>query len=727
MSRKHITNIDPDDETPIASTDDEKLIKQAKKRFRLCADWYSTQRQRQLDDIKFANADAYNMYQWPNNVQNARGYGTGTGNERPCLTINKTQQHNYQIVNDGRQNKTSIKCRPVGDGATYEAAQIYEGLFRHIEYISNAQAVYTHAQVGQVEGGIGYCRLNTDYADQSTFDQEIYIKEIEDPLSVFIDKDYRAADGSDMRYAFVFVDMPRDQFLIEYPDAGLPPRSTWASALSNDENSWVCEDMVRVAEYYYRTEKRDELIVLMDPDTGDKTTVKRSELEGMSGALRDAFNEQLKDPYTKRRDLISHEVKWCKIAGDKIIDRKDWPGESVPIYFSIGKKTIIDGVLDIKGHTRALIDSQRMLNYNVSAAIEYGALQGKTPYLAPAQAIEGVETFWGRENLDNLSYLPWNHKDDDGQPIPPPIRIQPPSAAPVYQQGRENAEHDMMLVSGQYQPVMGEPSNERSGKAIQARQRQGENATYHFIDNQAMMIRRIGKDIISLIPKVYDTARVVKIMGEDGEDQEVRIDPSAAKAFEERKSKTEQAASQVIFNPMIGRYDVMSDVGPDFATRRQEAFNALSQIAAQNPALMSIIGDLVMLAADFPLADEAAERLRRMVPAQAMGDGPNPQVVELQQKLQAMQNLMGSMSAKLVDRQDKDASRQESRATDIYKAVTDRLDTIMKYSQIPARELLKFQHDLAMQEHGSQLTLAEQANAANLAGDEDDGGQAEAA
>ena len=285
----------------------------------------------------------------------------------------------------------------------------------------------------------------------------------------------------------------------------------------------------------------------------------------------------------------------------------------------------------------------------------------------------------------------------------------------------------MMLVSGQYQPVMGEPSNERSGKAIQARQRQGENATYHFIDNQAMMIRRIGKDIISLIPKVYDTARVVKIMGEDGEDQEVRIDPSAAKAFEERKSKTEQAASQVIFNPMIGRYDVMSDVGPDFATRRQEAFNALSQIAAQNPALMSIIGDLVMLAADFPLADEAAERLRRMVPAQAMGDGPNPQVVELQQKLQAMQNLMGSMSAKLVDRQDKDASRQESRATDIYKAVTDRLDTIMKYSQIPARELLKFQHDLAMQEHGSQLTLAEQANAANLAGDEDDGGQAEAA
>lgn len=726
MARKTVTNIDPDDETPIAETDDDKLVRQAKKRFRRCADWYSTARSRQLDDIKFANADAYNMFQWPGNVQTARGYGTGMENERPCLTINKTAQHNNQIVNDGRQNKTSIKCRPVGDGATYEAAQIYEGLFRHIEYISNAAAAYTRAQVCQVEGGIGYCRLNTDYADQTTFDQEIYIDEIEDPLSVYLDPDYRKPDGSDMRFGFVFVDMPRDQFKAEYPDVPLPPKANWTSTLGNDENAWVAEDKVRVAEYYYRTEKRDELIVFTDPQTGDKMPIKRSDLAGMSGELREAFDEQLKDPLTQKRDLVGHEVKWCKIAGETIVDRKDWAGETVPIYFSIGKKTVIDGVLDIKGHTRALIDSQRMLNYNASAAIEYGALQGKTPYLAPAQAIEELEQYWGRENLDNLSILPWNHVDDDGKPIPPPIRIQPPSAAPVYQQGRENAEHDMMLVSGQYQPMMGEPSNERSGKAIQARQRQGENATYHFIDNHAMMIRRIGKDIISLIPKIYDTPRIVKIMGDDGEDQEVQIDPAAKKAFEERKGETEQAAAQVIFNPSVGRYDVMSDVGPDFATRRQEAFNALSQIAAQNPELMSIIGDLVMLAADFPLADEAAERLRRMVPAQAMGDGPNPQVTALEQKLAAMQALLGSMSAKLVDRQDKDSSRQESRAVDIFKAVTDRLDTLMKYSNIPARELLQFQADLAMQEHAANIDLAGKSVDHHLATD-DSAGDLEAA
>lgn len=728
MARKpRVTNIDPDDETPIAETDDDRLVRQAKKRFKLCADWYSVARSRQLDDIKFANADAYNMFQWPNNVQSARGYGTGMDNERPCLTINKTQQHNYQIVNDGRQNKTSIKCRPVGDGATYEAAQIYEGLFRHIEYISNAQAAYTRAQVCQVEGGIGYCRLNTDYVDQTTFDQDVYIQSIEDPLSVFIDPDYAMPDGSDMRYAFVFVDMPRDQFKTEYPDVPLPPKSTWTSTLGNDENAWVAEQKVRVAEYYYRTEKRDELIVFLDPQTGDKMPIKRSELDGMSGELRDAFNEQLKDPYTKKRDLIGHEVRWIKIAGETIVDRKEWPGETVPLYFSIGKKTVIDGELDIKGHTRALLDSQRMLNYNASAAIEYGALQGKTPYLAPSQAIEELEQYWGRENLDNLAVLPWNHVDDDGKPIPPPIRIQPPSAAPVYQQGRENAEHDMMLVSGQYQPMMGEPSNERSGKAIQARQRQGENATYHFIDNHAMMIRRIGKEIVPLIPKLYDTPRVMKIMGENGEETEVTIDPNAKKAFEETKARTNDAIREVLFNPSVGRYDVMSDVGPDYATRRQEAANALTQIAQQNPELMGSIGDLIFLALDFPLADEAAERLRRGIPAHLLGDGPAPEVLQLQSQMTALQKLNDAISAKVIQLQSKATTNQEQKSVNEFKAATDRMKVVFDHFGIPASMQVQMLHDLAKQEHQGSLDVASQVTSAILSSSQDDTGAAEAA
>ena len=709
MAKPTVRNIDPSEPVPQDESPDDKIVREAKKRFKRVAEWEATSRKRWLDDVKFCNGDADNLFQWPDNVRDARAYGTS--DERPCLTINKTQQHVFQIVNDGRQNKSSVKIKPVGDEATYEAAQVLEGLVRHIEYVSDAQSIYTHVSTGQVQGGIGYCRMVTDYVDDVSFDQEIYIKPL-DALTVYGDPDSKEADGSDWRFAFVFTDVPRDEFVIQYPDVDIPLTTT--TALGNDEGAWVGLDMVRVAEYYYRTEVPDLLIVFTDPMTGEKKPIKKSETKGFSGALREALDEQLEDPDTQTRDIIGHEVKWVKIAGNQIIDRKDWAGSRIPIYFAEGIKTVIDGELDRKGHVRALKDPQRMYNYFNSAAVEYSGLQSKTPWLAASQSIEGLETYWGRANLDNNAVLPFNHKDDDGQPIPPPERMQPPVSAPAYMAGMQTASTDMMLVSGQYQPMMGEPSNERSGKAITARQRQGENSTYHFIDNLATMIRRIGKDIIEIVPKIYDTPRLVKIMGDDLQMSDVMIDPTAKMAFEKRKSTDRNAAEQVVMNPSVGRYDVMSDTGPDFATRRQESFNALSQIAASNPELMGIIGDLVMLAADFPLADEAAERLKRMVPAQALGDGPNPQIMALEKQLQAMQNLVSALSTKAQAATAKTITSESKREIEEFRAVTDRMKVVFDHFGIPADMQLKMMHDLALQEHAAQLGLVDSANDALL-------------
>jgi hypothetical protein len=93
-------------------SDDEKIVREAKKRFKRAEDWESTARKRYVEDTKFANADADNMYQWPSITTQARGYGTA--DERPCLTINKTRQYCLQIINDSRQNKTAIKIKPTG-------------------------------------------------------------------------------------------------------------------------------------------------------------------------------------------------------------------------------------------------------------------------------------------------------------------------------------------------------------------------------------------------------------------------------------------------------------------------------------------------------------------------------------------------------------------------------------------------------------------------------------
>lgn len=641
--------------------EDEKIVKEAKERANLCQAWESDSRKRGVQDTKFANGDSDNRWQWDDNLTSSRD-----NDGKPSLTINKVQQHNLQIVNDAKQNKPGVNIRPVGDGATYEAAQVFEGVVRHIEYQSNAEQAYDTASEHQVEAGIGYWRIVTDYVSDDSFDQEIFIRRVKNPLSVYLDKDIAEADGSDARYGFVFEDVPRTQFEKEYPK-----HKDAADVDLNAGDTWVTEDTIRICEYYRKEQKKDELVAFIVPlpykEAGQQIIVRKSKMDENQKAIFELV-EKAED--TQRRDILSDEITWYKIAGSTIIDRRPWLGKYIPIVRVIGKETVIDGKLDRKGHTRAMKDPQRMYNYWCSESTAQVALQSKTPYVAPAAAIEGLETYWGKANVDSAAVLPYNSLTEDGKVIPPPQRQQPPQMASAYIQGMSLSQEQMMMASGQYQSQFGQNENATSGKAINERQRQGDTATYHFIDNLAIAIRFTGKILIDLIPKVYDTERVIEIIAKNGDKSKVQIDPNQADAHQPVENPDqERDKAAAIFNPKVGRYEVQSDIGPGYATRRQEAFNAMTQIASQNQQFMNVAGDLMFKAADFPMSDELAERWSRTIPPAIKGDAPPPEVQQMQQQLQAMQNAIAALNEKLNDQ----SVDHEIRG---YEAETKRLSAI---------------------------------------------------
>ncbi len=623
---------DLDDDT--YGTKDEKIVREAKKRFKRCEEFEGEFRQRFLEDLKFANGDPDNRWQWP-----AALYSQRVSEQRPCLTVNRTRQHNLQIINDAKQNKPGIIIRPNGGDASYEAAQIYEGVIRHIEYISGAEQVYDTATQFQVQGGIGYWRVVTDYAEDNSFDQEIFIRRVKDPLMVYMDPDMNEVDGSDARFAFVFEDVPRDEFENDYGD----DLEDGAGSALNSSDAWSTKDHIRVAEYFRQIKTKDQLLMFTDQQSGAQTFARKSKIPA------EIYRAVKKAPGTTIREITEYSVEWYKIAGDKIIDRSIWPGLTIPIVRVVGEETIIEGRLDRKGHTRAMKDAQRMYNYWTSSATEHVALQTKTPFITAINAIEGFEELYAASNRQNLAYLPYRAFDDDGRPLPKPERIQPPQMAQAYTQGMQIAAQEMMMGSGQFQSQMGENENAKSGVAINARQRQGDNATYHFVDGLAIAIRRTGKIIIELVPKIYDTPRIIHIVGDDGKKSQVQVNPNAPSSYSENAQPDSETVN-AIFNPNVGKYDVQADIGPSYATRRQEAWNAFTQIASQNHELMPIIGDLMFKNADFPGADAIAQRLERMVPAQAKGDNvPNPQVVQLTEQLKRAQGALQETVQKLVE------------------------------------------------------------------------------
>ena len=637
-------------------TSDEALVEEAHKEFKACEDREAFTRPLWKADLRFANGDPENGFQWEEQLRKSREL-----DKRPCLTTNKVKQHNRQITNDARQNKPTIRVYPVDSGADKKTAEIFNGIIRHIEANSSADTAYDIASEFAVDAGLGYWRVTTDYAADDSFDQEIFIKAIPNPLLVYLGR-HTEPDGSDAKRAFVFEDMPKAEFEVKYPDCD---PIGWPTDAGTD---WLTKDTIRVAEYFKIVEEHDTLCA-----GPDGQTFKLSEIEDTAAQKAIKADETI-----QKRKVAVKRCKWFLIAGDQIIDRRDWLGKYIPIVRVIGEEVEIDGKIDRKGHTRALKDAQRMYNYWSSAGVEYGALQGKQPYLAPAEAVAGYEKFWNNLNTTNLPYVPWNSYDQEGRAIPMPQRQMPPVTAPMYMEGMRVASEEMKMASGQYDAAMGEQSNETSGRAIMARQHESDNATFHFIDNVARAIRYTGRILVDLIPKVYDTARVVRILGEDGTDDVAHIDPKAPAAMQQQKDMS--GAIKEIYNPSVGRYDVTVAVGPSYGTKRQEAFQALTEISARNPQLMQVAGDLVMKAADFPMADQIAERLEKTLPPGLMdtkdGEQPIPpqaqtQIQQQAQQIEAMGEALNNASQMVDDLEAKQKSDDDKIRTEQMKAQVD--------------------------------------------------------
>ena len=648
-----------DDPAVLALTDD-PVVQEARKRYDRCAEWEGNARGRYLDDIKFAIGDSDNGYQWPNAIRQSREVAN-----RPCLTMNIIKQHNLQISNEARKNKSSVKIVGLGNGATVSSAEMFQSVIRRVEYVSRAQSAYTVARGWQIDGGIGWWRLTTDYADPDTFDQEIYIQPVNDPLSVFLDPDIQQKDGSDAKFGLVFDNIPWEQFEEEYPKFKRDSIGMSPLGIAGTDDDWVSRDHIRLCEYFRIVNKSDTLISFVHMN--ERKTIRKSMLPRNMWSILD-------DPMTRTRPVEEPTVEWKLIAGSKIIDETIWPGKYIPLVRVIGEETVVEGQLDRKGHTRGMKDAQRMYNYNASAQVEFVALQGKTPWVASAKAIEELESMWNTANTTNHSVLIYNDVDDDNpeRVIAPPQRTQPPNAAPAYQQGMETAFNQMMMTSGQWQNQMGMMGNERTGAAIGKRQEQGDTATFHFQDNYEVALQYTGRQLIDLIPKVYTTKRVLAIHAEDGTSMDLELDPSAKQAFMQVQAVNGQTVRQ-IFNPNVGKYDVAATVGPAYGSKREQTVEALTLILTQAPALTGIIGDILLGAMDFDKAQEASQRLKRMVPPQALGTGPSPQEQQLEAKVQSLTMALGKALQEGGKEKLKLVGKDQMRDIDVYDSETKRL------------------------------------------------------
>lgn len=648
-------NYDESPKEDAKENSDEEILRIARERFDLSEEAESEIRIQAIDDLEFLSGN-----QWPEKIKNQRDQ-----EDRPCLTINRMPQFVRQITNDQRQNRPSIKVNPVDDKADVETAKVYQGLIRHIENNSNADVAYDTAFAGAVSHGFGYFRVRTDYVSPTSFEQEILISQIKDSFRARLDPFHKSPDGSDSNWGFIDEDIAKDDFISQYPDSELAQSTEWES-LGSQTEGWVSAHGVRVAEYFYKEFKKVTIVQLNTGESFQKDELPNPLPEGI-----EIVNE---------RQSVIPVIKWCKLNGLEILEKTDWPGQWIPIIPVYGNELIVNGKRILEGVIRHAKDPQRMYNFWATSETETIALAPKAPFIiAEGQIPDEYKSHWETANTRTHAYLPYRQISLDGHPAPPPQRnaYEPPVQAIT--NARLQSSEDIKATTGMYDASLGNRSNESSGIAIQRRNLQAQTSNFHFVDNLTRSLRHAGRIIVDLIPKIYDTPRAQRIIGEEGEQEIIAIN----QIFEKKGEK-------VIYDLGAGKYDVTVETGPSFATKRQEALASMLDLTKAYPQVAQVAGDLMVKNMDWPGAQEIAERLKKtLAPGLADDDKEKkPIPPEAQAQMQQMNQMIEQLTGQLT------AVSEEMKNKKLELESRERIET-MKIERDYKLELLKLQGQAA--------------------------------
>ena len=598
----------------------------------LVAEADNTNRADGLSDLQFSYGE-----QWPAQVQNMRMLES-----RPCLTINKLDAFIRQVTNSQRQQRPRIKAHPMDSVADPKIAEVLTGLIRHVESNSDADNAYDTAFNFAARMGWGYIRVRHDYIREDSFDQDIFVDQVENPFTVYFDPNSTLPDGSDAERCLVTDMMTKKAFEQQYPGAEVASFQTRGTGDLTAE--WITKEDIRIAEYFATEKKKQKLVML-----SDKSVVWADKMPSAEILHRHGLQ------VVGDRDSYRKVIKWYKCTAFDVLESKEWSGRWIPVIPVYGDQAIIDGKRRRFGLTHFSRDVQMAYNFWVTNMTETVAMAPKAKWVMAEGQDEGHANEWARANTSATPVLRYKQTDSEDRPAPPPVRMQPepPPSGAMAMAGAISA--DLQTVLGIFDPDTNAGSNPKSGRALRAEAHQAEQSNFHLYDNLTRSMKHLGRMILDLVPTVYDQERVMRIIGEDGKPDLVTLN-----------QQDQEAIGKILNDVTVGTYDVVMEVGPGFNSKRAEAVDAMMSLASAEPDMIKIAGDLIVRNMDFPGADIIADRLAAQNPLSQIDDksevppAVQMQLKQLQHQLEQAQQQAQSMEQIIKSRSDLEQMKEQA-------------------------------------------------------------------
>lgn len=663
-----------------------ELLETAKELFAKADDGWRDVRKRALEDMRF-----YLGEQWDEQLLKVAKL-----RKEPSLSVNRLPVFVKQIENELRQREMAINVHATDEIGSDETANIFTSLIRSIEQQSHAKSHYLYAagENGALVPGFGFLKVETDYEGPNSFNQVVKITSAKDPMKIMPEPTAMEPDFSDSGYWFEFDDYPEDTFKKLWPKAECNSADLFPQ--SAPMSKWIGENGIRVAKFWYK-EETTKVYYLLD----DGSIVTSEQLQG-PGVDDDEDDDnrtiwlsedgtEIEDPtgeskvILRRREVTACKIKWASFTGAEILEEGEWAGDFFPFVAITGPITIVDGERDIRGIIRNCKDSQKMLNFAASSAARRIGSANKSPWIVDQASIKPYEAMWRTANTENWAYLPYNAYDANanGKQNPAPVRADQTGQIMDLLQFAAKFENDLKSTIGIYDAGLGATPNEQSGVAIKTLAQQGANSNYHFSDNLVRSLQHLGTILVNIIPRIYDTARVVRIVGADSQQKVVKIN----QLFNDNGKEQYYALSE-------GNYGVTVNVGPAFATQKQAAIEQILELTRVNPNVLPYVQDVIVGAMDFPGKEIIRDRLIKVLAL------TQPQLLE------------GTPAADIPPQ----ALAQMNRQVMMIKQLTEQMQVLQQEHQklaiLLSTKQVEFEHNTALQAQKTRDAMAQEAQKA---------------
>jgi hypothetical protein len=454
--------------------------------------------------------------------------------------------------------------------------------------------------------------------------KRLRVVKIDDGICVLWDGDAILPNKEDALYCFVPVDVSPERYKQRWPKVPLSDFSGDTQAISL---GWCGTDYVRVCEYWVKRPSLRTLALLANGSIEDLT----DDDTGLA--------DQYKAQGVRVEERQSYKVCRYLISFGGILEGPvDWPGRYIPIVRCPGEEMRIGRKVKRRGIVRLAKDAQRAYNYGRTTQTEITALQPKAPFIGTEKNFEQERGRVGERQQHATPQADLYARSRQWWTAT--AAIQPAVSLAGVNETVALAADDMKAVIGIYDASLGARSNETSGKAILARERQSDVGSIVYQDNFARAIRHTATIINDLIPHVYDAERSIRILGIDGKEELIEINKAVpGDGFE----NTEQVLNDIT----LGAYDVVMETGPSFSTRREEAREGMNSFIQAAPQAAPLILDMIADSQDWPNAEKIGERLSTLLPpeirkreAAARGEPPVESTLTPQQEAAAQAEQM---------------------------------------------------------------------------------------